>query len=671
MPIEYCVGTSKYDAHPDTRTAGSFSEFTEHVLALRSPRKHLTYICAPMGPDDEGAPRRGKDYALPRQFLCLDLDGCRDYSTFRAIVDSLDWTYDAFWYTTSSHTNDSPRARIVLHLNRLVSREEGKRLGVAVELTLKQQFGDDCAKFDRTVYRAEQPVFTPLVGCAEYGTAEGEPIDVDGTLTTWAEAIDAETKGDSDVSAAEQSAAAEAEDPIFEALSAQDKLIRQMKPGMWAVECPFADEHTSDSGESSTVYLLPHFGGYLNGNFECKHAHCVDRTQEEYVRRLGLEPSEVRTGGGTGPVDFATAIEGFVADESAVNGAKNTTAPWLQPLSELAKDAPPVPWLIRRWLQADALCMVHGPSTAGKTFFTLDWALTIAAGLKKWDERRVWAGPVVYLAGEGHRGLVWRARAWAQERGVPLDQLQIVISRSGRDLNTLKGLKETIADIRAAGINPCLICVDTLHRFLHGDENSAQDAKTMLDACAALMRAFNCSVLLVHHTGVAKDAQSRARGSSAWRAALDIEVSITVDENSGVRRVEMLKSKDAELAPARGMELVPVVLDGAFEEGDEEGSWEPVTSAVVAMCNVPDRAVGVEKISPGVAKILEAFDSVVENSGAGVSRNGLRQSFFDLFGGVYEGREEALKKAWSRGLKAALEGDMPALREFEGMVFRG
>ena len=48
----------------------------------------------------------------------------------------------------------------------------------------------------------------------------------------------------------------------------------------------------------------------------------------------------------------------------------------------------------------------------------------------------------------------------------------------------------------------------------------------MLDACGHLQAEFGCAVILVHHTGVSDEAQHRARGSSAWRGALDIEISV-------------------------------------------------------------------------------------------------------------------------------------------------
>jgi hypothetical protein len=123
---------------------------------------------------------------------------------------------------------------------------------------------------------------------------------------------------------------------------------------------------------------------------------------------------------------------------------------------------------------------------------------------------------------------------------------------------------------------PGVIVVDTLHRFLMGDENSAQDAKTMLDACAQLMHEFMCTVILVHHTGVSDEAQHRARGSSAWRGALDIEVSIVPGTKDAPMQVVQRKSKDAELAPTINVELHQVTIPGWF---DEDG--QPVTSAVI------------------------------------------------------------------------------------------
>jgi hypothetical protein len=156
------------------------------------------------------------------------------------------------------------------------------------------------------------------------------------------------------------------------------------------------------------------------------------------------------------------------------------------------------------------------------------------------------------------------------------------LSKAGCDLNTDIGYQKVAESLRALPTPPKLIVVDTLHRFLLGDENSAQDAKGMLDACANLMQTFNCSVLLVHHTGVAGDAQHRARGSSAWRGALDIEISVVPAKGDKPIEIIQRKSKDAELAMSHQCELVSVDIPGWF---DEDG--EPVSSAVPQAASEP------------------------------------------------------------------------------------
>ena len=247
---------------------------------------------------------------------------------------------------------------------------------------------------------------------------------------------------------------------------------------------------------------------------------------------------------------------------------------WLVKADDFSAQPSPVKWLVKRWVQGMGLMMVHGPSGGGKTFMVLDWVLHLAAGRTEWQGHKVKPCDVVYLAGEGHQGLRGRIAAWKHHHSVTA--LSMWLSQSGCDLNTPDGYQMAAAHIRSLPKVPGVIVVDTLHRFLMGDENSAQDAKTMLDACAQLMHEFMCTVILVHHTGVSDEAQHRARGSSAWRGALDIEVSIVPGTKDAPMQVVQRKSKDAELAPTINVELHQVTIPGWF---DEDG--QPVTSAVI------------------------------------------------------------------------------------------
>lgn len=280
---------------------------------------------------------------------------------------------------------------------------------------------------------------------------------------------------------------------------------------------------------------------------------------------------------------------------------------WLIPADDFAQSPAPISWLVKHWLQDRALIMVHGPSGGGKTFVVLDWCLSMAASLPEWNGHKVKPGAVVYLAGEGHHGLRGRVAAWKVARGAT--RLTMWLSRAGCDLNTPEGYRRVVESVRALGELPRLIVVDTLHRFLLGDENSAQDAKSMLDACNALMAEFDCSVLLVHHTGVSEEAQHRARGSSAWRGALDIEVSIIPAKADAPMQIVQRKSKDAELAQSVYATLESVTIPGWI---DEDG--EAVTSAVVQFAEAP---VEREKES-ATAKHRKLFENAWWASGAEV-----------------------------------------------------
>ena len=255
---------------------------------------------------------------------------------------------------------------------------------------------------------------------------------------------------------------------------------------------------------------------------------------------------------------------------------------WLIPADEFSAKPSPISWMVKHWLQSDALVMVHGPSGGGKTFVVLDWCLHMASGKASWCGHRVKPGNVVYLAGEGHHGLRGRVAAWKHHH--QCGPLSMWLSRNGCDLNTPVGYLKVVEQVRSLPESPAVIVVDTLHRFLAGDENSAQDAKTMLDACNALMAEFSCTVVLVHHTGVSEDAQHRARGSSAWRGALDIEISIVPAADGAPMEIIQRKSKDAEMAQPVYVALQQVALPGWLDEDDQQ-----VTSAVIVQAEAVER----------------------------------------------------------------------------------
>lgn len=304
-----------------------------------------------------------------------------------------------------------------------------------------------------------------------------------------------------------------------------------------------------------------------------------------------------------------------------------TAGDWLVQADDFASQPAPIAWLVKGWLQQNALMMVHGPSGSGKTFVVLDWCARMASGLEEWHGVKVKPGAVVYLAGEGHHGLRGRVAAWKVRNRV--DRMAMWLSRTGCDLNTVPGLQKAVDAVRSLPTAPSLIVVDTLHRFLDGDENSSVDAKTMLDACAGLMHEFGCSVLLVHHTGHNSD--DRARGSSAWRGALDIEIGVSPAKDDKPIVITQRKNKDAEQADPVHCTLEVVPIPGWV---DEDG--EPVTSAVAVPADAPSAP---EKKETGLTKHRKTLERAWWASGREqrdrmpyVSRSALRDFLAENMG---------------------------------------
>jgi hypothetical protein len=104
---------------------------------------------------------RLKDYAEPRSFIPFDFDGFADPDAFAATQQFL-MQYRGFGYTTASHTPDAPRARAILEASRPVTRDECISVCLSLQREMSDFVGVGRIQFDESVYRGEQPIYTPV-----------------------------------------------------------------------------------------------------------------------------------------------------------------------------------------------------------------------------------------------------------------------------------------------------------------------------------------------------------------------------------------------------------------------------------------------------------------------------------------------------------------------------
>jgi RecA-family ATPase len=223
-----------------------------------------------------------------------------------------------------------------------------------------------------------------------------------------------------------------------------------------------------------------------------------------------------------------------------------------------------VRYIIDGFIEAGALGMLWGPPGSFKSFIALDWALCVATGTK-WFGLPVRQGPVIYIAGEGRRGIARRMKAWCTANSIDPASITDFYATSGAvNAREPHFAKEIVAMSEVIG-KPALIVIDTLARnFGGGDENSAQDVGQLIDVVdRQLAQALGCTVLLVHHS---KKEGGDYRGSSALKGAVDFEYEVTRKGDTLECTLTCKKMKDSE-------QQKPVT----FKLG-KSGSFDPVIS---------------------------------------------------------------------------------------------
>lgn len=282
------------------------------------------------------------------------------------------------------------------------------------------------------------------------------------------------------------------------------------------------------------------------------------------------------------------------ASAAAASGAPPPMV--LRLAGELISEPKPTEWLVQGWIERGAFCMLNGAPASGKSFIALSWGLAIATGCGNWFGRATRRGPVVYLCGEGHRGVARRMRGWSDYHGIALDDAPLFVSDRAFPLDQAVDAHAAGEVIQAAadqcGMAPELIVVDTTARHFGGDENSAQEAGALIAHAAEMGARWGSAVLLVHHSG--HGATDRARGSSAFRAACDTEMLAKRDGKNGPIELRTMKAKDHDEPEPLAFELVGYALPWLREDGtpDTTAILRPHAGGVPAQCESPREPAG-------------------------------------------------------------------------------
>ncbi len=201
-------------------------------------------------------------------------------------------------------------------------------------------------------------------------------------------------------------------------------------------------------------------------------------------------------------------------------------------------------FLVDKILPERSLAVLVGSPGAGKTFVALGMSLCICNN-QSWLGYETSTGGVIYITSEGLNGLKLRLQAWEIHHNIQVENFGYI--SDAPQLLSNDEVESLINGIKSSDLkNPSLIVIDTLARHMvGGDENSAQHMGQFVANIDKLRCAFDCAILVVHHTGKSNGKNSFSeRGSSALRGAAD--TMLLMNKNKSVTTISCEKQKDCE-----------------------------------------------------------------------------------------------------------------------------
>ncbi|WP_370689027.1 AAA family ATPase [Xenorhabdus aichiensis] len=225
-------------------------------------------------------------------------------------------------------------------------------------------------------------------------------------------------------------------------------------------------------------------------------------------------------------------------------------------------------YVVKGIIPAHSLCSIYGASGSYKSFLAGAWGCHIATG-KAWAGKQVAQGSVLYVVGEGGIGVPRHIKAWEIVNGQTVENMYLintpVFPASPAEVHELVIAAQQVEAETGQPVR--LIILDTLARCFGGaDENDSKDMGAFVRGCDELKAKTGASILVVHHSG--KDESKGARGSSAFRAALDVEYRINREgKKGGALVITCTKMKDAEEPETQAYDMRVVEL---FTDKDGE-----------------------------------------------------------------------------------------------------
>lgn len=305
------------------------------------------------------------------------------------------------------------------------------------------------------------------------------------------------------------------------------------------------------------------------------------------------------------------------------------------------------PEVVKGYVGVGEFVAIIGAASSGKTTAVSMIAVAIATGEDCFGHQTL-QGAVLVIELEGLRGLASRIRAACIAVGVDIHTLPIHAIGDGFSVAVeadRRELLEAIITLQKSLVVPLrLIVLDTMARAAAGlDENSASDMAVIVRFCDAMREATGAAVILLHHVGLS--ASERARGSSALRGALDSELLVQRDLETGIGSIRATKMRERELPKPINFRIQSVEI-GVDRDG------VVITGPVAVAVDSAAAGMGTKPLKGHTLTAMKALTPLLEDR-AGVTR----EVWFAAFESSYPGSGDikVRRRAFDRAATALVE----------------
>jgi len=276
------------------------------------------------------------------------------------------------------------------------------------------------------------------------------------------------------------------------------------------VECPWLSEHENTNQGTSTCVVYTEGSGY---GFDCKH-RCAGKGWKDFRAELKRRHPEKQ---------FSFVDD---APEVVLGTVENPSHPEPKPVRdwreryltfERVRDAKPVEFLIEGFLALDSITALAAPVGQRKSLIAMNVAHALCTGEPLFDYFKVAKRPnhVVYLCPEmGLSSFSTRLKRIGLDSYVGQSLFCQTMDEDSIKLTDLDG-----------ELPGAVVIIDTLTRFVEGDQNSSEDMSRFARVIFTLKRR-GATVLLLHHS-IKGTANAPLTLDSAMRGSTELAAFVT------------------------------------------------------------------------------------------------------------------------------------------------